>query len=106
MSEQRHQRLQRHAGVDQGGRVGVPELVAGDVTEPGGLRGPVKLAADGVLGQPPPVTGEQELGRAAMPRVGQRAARGADRGDLVDQVEGLGVKGNHPLGVQLAQRRF
>ena len=28
VTEQRHQRLQRHSGVDQGGGVGVPELVA------------------------------------------------------------------------------
>jgi hypothetical protein len=31
MTEQRHQRLQRHARVDEAGRVGVPELVGGDV---------------------------------------------------------------------------
>lgn len=71
----------------------MPELVAGDVAERRGFGGPVKLVADGVLGQPPPVMGEQETGRAAIPGVEQRAARGADRGDLVDHVECLGVEG-------------
>ena len=50
--------------------------------------------------------GEQELGGPAVPRVGQRAAGGADLGDLVDQVEGFLVERDHPLGVELAERHF
>ena len=107
MAEQGHQCLQRHAGVDQGGGIGVPELVRGHVAEPGGLpRRPVEFFAEGVLGQPPAVVGEQELGGAAVSRVRQRPARGAELGDLVDQGEGLLVEGDHPLGVELAERDF
>ena len=75
VAEQGHQRLQRHAGVDHGGGVGVPQLVRGDVADPGGLGGPVEFGADGVLGQPPAVVGEQELGGPPVARVRQRPAR-------------------------------
>ena len=37
MTEQRHEGLERHAGVDQRGGVGVAQLVWGDVADPGGL---------------------------------------------------------------------
>ena len=66
MSEQRHQRLQRDAGVDQGGGVGVAQLVRGDVAQAGSLGGPVELGADRVLRQPPAVVGEQELRGSAV----------------------------------------
>ena len=47
MAEQRHQCLQRHPGVDQGGGICVPELVRGHVAEAGGSRrrGRVRRAA-------------------------------------------------------------
>ncbi len=60
MTEQRHQRLQRHAGVDQVGRVGVAQLMGGWVQgfpvgagEAGGCGGLVESAAEPVGGQPP-----------------------------------------------------
>ena len=104
MSEQRHQRLQRDAGVDQGGGVGVTQLVRGDVVEPGGLGGSVEFGADRVLRQPPAVVGEQELGRPPVAGVGHRPPVAADLRDVVDQREDLGVERDHPLGVELAER--
>jgi hypothetical protein len=104
MSEQSHQRLQRDAGVDQGGGVGVAQLVRGDVVDPGGHGGPVELGADRVLGQSPAVVGEQELGGSPVARVRHRASGAADLGDVVDQREDLGVERDHPLGVELAER--
>jgi hypothetical protein len=49
MSEQRHQRLQGHAGVDQGGGVGVPELVRCDVFQAGAVGRPVQFFAYRIL---------------------------------------------------------
>ncbi len=43
--EQGHQRLERDAGVDQGGGVGVAQLVRGDVTDPGASGGAVAVRA-------------------------------------------------------------
>ena len=43
--EQGHQCLQRHSGVHQGRGIGVPELVRGDVPEPGGLGRAVQFLA-------------------------------------------------------------
>jgi hypothetical protein len=106
MPEQRHQGLQRDPGVDQGGGVGVAQLVRGDVAQPGGARGPVEFGADAVLRQPPAVVGEQELGGPPVARVRHRPSRTADLGDVVDQREDLGVERDHPLGVELAERDF
>jgi len=67
--EQRHQCLQRHAGVDQGGGVGVTQLVRGDVVEPGGLGGSVEFGADRVIVQLPGVKDIEE----AKKLIGQTA---------------------------------
>lgn len=48
-----HQRLQRDSSADQGGGVGMAELMRDDVIKPGLVDGPVEFGSDGVLGQPP-----------------------------------------------------
>lgn len=106
MPEQRHQGLQRDPGVDQGGGVGVAQLVRGDVAQPGGARGPVEFGADAVLRQPPAVVGEQELRGPPVAGVGQRPAGAADLGDVIDQLQDVLVERDHPLGVELAERDF
>jgi hypothetical protein len=104
--EQRHQRLQRHTRVDQGGGVGVPELVRGGVRQ-AGLAGDLAQRLLQVLGGDPlAVAGEQELGGPPGARVRDGPARRAARDDPVDEGEGFLVDGHHPLGVQLAQRHL
>jgi len=63
--EQRHQCLQRAAGVDERGRVGVAELVRGDVAEAGRFGGAGELVAQRAGGDALAVVGEQEVDRAA-----------------------------------------
>jgi hypothetical protein len=72
MSEQGHQCLQGHAGVDQGGGVGVSELVRCDVSQAGGLGCPVQFFPYCILGESFSVVGEQEIGR--------RSGAGMDHG--------------------------
>jgi len=74
VAEQRHQRLQRAAGVDQRGGVGVAQLVAGDVPEPGCRAGAVEFGGDHPGGQAAAVVSEQELRGPAGARVRQRPA--------------------------------
>ena len=71
MSEQRHQRLEADARVDERGRVGVPQLVGHDRAEPGLGGGALELAAECVVGDPLAVVGEQELDPSAVSRVGE-----------------------------------
>ncbi len=73
--EQGHQALQRDAGVDQGGGVGVAQLVRGDVRQAGVARRRGSSSSRSVVdGEAPAVVGEQELGGPAGARVGQRPA--------------------------------
>lgn len=74
MPEERRQRLQGYAGVDQGGGVGMAKLVRGDVFEPGGAGGAVQFDPDRALREPS-VVGDQELGQAAVAGVRQRPPR-------------------------------
>jgi len=50
------------------------------------------------------VVGEQELSFAPVAGMWQRPAVRADAGDVVDQLDGLVVEGDHPLGLQLPER--
>ena len=104
MSQQGHQGLQRAARVDQGGGIGVPELVRHHAVQArlGGRA--VQLLAQRVRGDAAALVGEQEVGHLPGPRVAQRPARRAVRGDPVDDLDGLLVNRHHPLGEQLAQR--
>jgi hypothetical protein len=74
VAEQRHRRLQRAAGVDQRGGVGVAQLVAGDVPEPGRVAGAVEIGGDHPGRKAAAVVGEQELGGPAGARVRQGPA--------------------------------
>jgi len=106
MPEQRHQRLQRDTGVDQGGGEGVAQLVRGGGRQPGVVGDPGKHAAQLVDGDPTAVVGEQELGGPCGAGMGQRPARGAVGADAVDQCHGLLVEGHHRFGRELAQRHL
>ncbi len=74
VSKQRHQCLQGDAGVDQGGGVGVAELVGCDVVQPGVVGGSVEFGADGLLTEPAAVLGEQELCGPPVSGVRHRAS--------------------------------
>lgn len=54
VAEQHHQGLQGDAGVDQGGGVGVAELVRGDVVQARDAGGSVEFGTDRVLGEARP----------------------------------------------------
>ncbi|OHV47346.1 hypothetical protein BCD48_18430 [Pseudofrankia sp. BMG5.36] len=82
----------------------MPELVGRDVAESGGVRGAGEFRAHRVLGKPAAVVGEKEIGGPAGARMRERPARRAGLGDAVEQVEGVVVEGDHPLGVELAER--
>ncbi len=104
MPEQRHQRLQRAARVDQGGGICVPELVGHHAVQARLGGGAAQLLAQGVRRHAAALVGEQEVGQLAGPRVAQRPARRAVGDDPVDDLDGLLVDGHHPLGQQLPQR--
>jgi hypothetical protein len=58
VTEDGHEGLQGHAGVHEGGGVGVSELVSGDVSEPGCGGGPVEFLEEPVLANSVAVAGE------------------------------------------------
>lgn len=102
VTEQGHEGLERHAGVDQRRGVCVAELVWSDVVDPGGLSAAGELFANRSLGQAPAVVGEQKLGRSPGAGVGQRFADRAGCADPVDERHGFVVEGDHAFGVELA----
>ena len=61
MSEGRHQRLQGYSGVDQGGGIGMSELMRGDVFQAYCLCRSVEFLSYGVLRESFSVVGEQEI---------------------------------------------
>ena len=82
MTEQRHQRLQAHPGVDQGGGVGVAQLVRGDVQRGAGAVGQpgrgdrvVEAAADPGGADALATEGQQEVGGPVVAGMRQRALR-------------------------------
>ena len=77
--EDGHQRLQRDAGVDQRGGVGVAQLVRGDVPDAGARRGAVELVAQPVLSEAVAVVGEQEVRGPSGARVRDRPSGAAVR---------------------------
>ena len=106
MSEQLHQRLQRHPGVNQSGGVGVPQRMWSDLAEVGGFGGAGQLVAQRLRGDAAALVDQQELGRTAGARVRQRPAGGAPGDDPVGDVEGFLVEGHHAFGGQFAQRHL
>ncbi len=57
MAEERHERLEGDAGVDEGGGVGVAELVWGDVTDSSGFGAAGEFFTDTGLGETAAVVG-------------------------------------------------
>ena len=104
VAEKCHERLERHPGVHHGGGEGVAELVAGHVPEPGLFGGAVELEAQGGLAESPAVVGEEELDETPGARVDERTSLGARGDDAVDEGDRLVVEGDHPFGVELAER--
>ena len=104
MSEERHERLEGHSGVDECSGVGVAQLVWGDVADPGGFGAAGEFGTHGGLGEAAAVVGEQELGGSTGSWMRQRAAWGAGGGDTVDERYGFVVEGDHAFGVELAER--
>ena len=106
MAQQRHERLQGHAGVDQSGGVSVAELVRGQLAQARGFSRPGELASDRILAEAVAVMGEEEIGGTARPGVGQRPSGRPRAADAVEQVEGVVVEGHHAFCVEFAQRHF
>ena len=109
MSEQGHEGGQAHAGVDEAGSECVAELMQGDpqrtagwVGERGVGDGGVQTLAEAVLTESATAFAEHEVGEVAVTGMGQRPVRSAVADPLVEQVDGLGVDGNHALGSELA----
>jgi hypothetical protein len=102
--EDGHQRLEVHAAVDEGGGVGVAQLMRVDVPDAGGGGGVVETAADATGAHPAAVDDPQELDRAAGAWVEQRPAASSDGGPLVEGGQGGVVEGDGAFGVQLAER--
>jgi hypothetical protein len=72
MFEQGHQGLQGNTGVDQGGGVGVTQLVWGGVRQTGAASNAGHDVAELIDGQVPAMVGEQEIGGPCGARVWQR----------------------------------
>ena len=106
VAEKCHEALERHPGVHHGGREGVAKLVAGHVPEPGHLGGAAELEAQAPLAESAAVVGEEELGRTPVAGMKERTSLGARGDDAVDEGDCLVVEGDHPLGVELAERDF
>jgi hypothetical protein len=101
MTEQLHQRLHRAAGVHQRGRVGVAQLVRGDVRQPGACGGAGEFVPERLRGDALAVAGQQEVGEPAGLGVRQRLARAALLDDPVDDLKRLLVQRHHPLLIEL-----
>ena len=91
--EQLHQRLQRDSGVDQGGGVGVPQRMRGDLGRPAAVGGAGELVAQRLRGDAAALVDEQELGGPAGARVRQRPAGGAPGDDPIQDDRGSRRRG-------------
>ena len=72
--EQRHQRLEANAGIDERGRICVPKLVGHYRTQAGFGGGALELASERVVGESLAVVGEQELDPPTVPGMEKRLA--------------------------------
>jgi hypothetical protein len=84
VAEEGHQGLQAHPGVDQGGGVGVPQLMRNDTQrlaidtgQPGGGDGLVQAGADPPGSEALAAFAEHEVGEPARSRVRMSALRAA-----------------------------
>jgi len=109
--EQRHEGLQRHAGVGKGSRVGVAQLVGGHdqhlsagAVQPGVLGGGQEPVAQPRGAEAVAVLGEEEVGGPAGPRMGHGSVPPAGRGPFVQGGERVVVEGDHAFGGELADR--
>ena len=94
MTEQRGDRVERHAPVDGLGCQGVAEPVRVEVADPGATAEEVAHACDGVSADGLAVLGEQ-------------AARGVGWGGgapVLDELDEVGVQGDVAVVAQLADR--
>jgi hypothetical protein len=78
----------------------------GCLRQPRGPAGTGQLVAQRLIRHALAEVGEEELGRPPGFRVLHRPAGRAGRGDAVDQRDGVVVKGDHALAVELAERDF
>ena len=62
----------------------MPELMGSDVADPSRLCGTIEFAAQSLLGEPPPVVGEEKLGGPSIARVRERTTLRSGGGDPVD----------------------
>jgi hypothetical protein len=90
--------------VDQGGGIGVAELVRGDVAESGRLASTGQFGPECVLSQPVAVVGEEKMRGPSGPWVWDGPARRAGDADPVQHLQCIIIKGDHPLGGEFAQR--
>jgi hypothetical protein len=106
-----HEGWQGDAGVDEAGAVGVAELVRGDVQgravgaqQPGRRGGAVQAMGEAPFGGPAAPLDEYEVGQVPVAGVrdGPQLASPCHPG--VQDIHGVGVQGDHPLGGELADR--
>jgi hypothetical protein len=112
VAQQRHQRGQRHPGVDEAGPEGVAELVGGDVqqgaartrtAETGRGGGVVERAAEPEGGGAPSSFQEQEVGQAPVAWVWEGALCAPLGHPDIEHLQGGLVQWDHPLGAELAE---
>lgn len=110
MTEDGHQRLQRHAGVHKAGGVGVAQHVRGDAQrlaasagQPGSGHRVFEAVAQAVGAQTSTSLHEQELRGMSIPRMGDWSLTPPVTHPLVEGTESLGVEGNGALGGELAK---
>ncbi len=113
VSEEGHEGLQAHAGVDEAGGVGMTQLMWGDPQRlPGGAEQPsgagrvVDAAADPGGSDAGAGNDEQEVDRPAVAGVRQGTLAAADGHPCVEDGQGVGVEWNDAFGVELAERHL
>jgi hypothetical protein len=109
MPEERHQRREGHAGVDEGGAERVAKLMRDDsqrllagAGEPGDAHGGLEASADAVGARSATAFGEHEVAEPSVARVWQRPLTAPTADPPVKCVEWFGIERHHPFGAELA----
>ena len=113
MPEQRHQRLQTHAGVGQLSRPGVAQLMRCDDehaatgrAQPGSFGGGEQPVAQPGVAEAAPVLGEQEVGELPGAWMRQWSVRPTLGDPFVEGGDGGRRQRHHAFGGELAQRHL
>ena len=104
VAEDGHERFEAHAAVDEGGGVGVSELVGVDVSDAGVDRGELQVVAEPSGAHPFPVDDPHEVDRSVGSGMLHRSAGASVSSPFVEGCEGGFVDGDGAFGVEFADR--